>query len=134
MRFKLVTPEQVLLDCDVEAVYAYGPEGRFGVLPRHIPMVAVLEIGVLCYFIGGKRHCAAITGGILQTNGESVTVLSPTAERGEDVDVLRAEQAKQRAEERLKAREQADMNVQQAELALARAMSRIKAAHGLFNP
>lgn len=132
MRFKIVTPEQILLEAEGEAVYAYGPEGRFGVLKGHVPLVAVLEVGVLCYFIGGKRHCAAIMGGLLRTDGHDVLVLSPIAEKGEDIDVIRAEQAKQRAEERLRA-QQRDTETQRAELALARALTRIKAAHGLFS-
>lgn len=131
MRFKIITHEQVLLEADVEAVYAYGLEGRFGILPGHVPLTAVLEIGVLCYFIGGKRHCAALMAGLLSTDGQSVSVLSPIAELGEHINLIRAEQAKQRALALLRAKERLD--VQQVELALVRALTRIKASHGLFN-
>ncbi len=133
MKCKIVTPEKVLLDTDVEAVYAYGLEGRFGILKGHIPLIAVLEAGVLCYFIAGKRHCAAITGGFLRTDGQDILILSPIAEKGKDIDILRAEQARQRAEERLREKERKDTDVQEAEMALTRALTRLKAAHGLFN-
>ena len=132
MDLKIITPERIILDAEVEAVYAYGLEGRFGILPKHTPMVSLLSIGVLCYFIGGVRHCAAIIGGVLKTDGQQVVVLSEAAELGEEVDVLRAQQARKRAEEQLQAKaKETGVDVGKAELALARALTRLKAAHRL---
>jgi F-type H+-transporting ATPase subunit epsilon len=133
MKLKIITPDCILLDRDVESVYAYSLEGRFGVLPNHTPMIAVLAIGVLCYFIEGKRHCVAVIGGYLQTDGEEVKVLSQAAELGEAIDVLRAEQARKQAEALLHAQQEGS-EVPVAKLALVRSIARIKAAHGLFNP
>lgn len=133
MKLKIITPDCILLDREVEAVYAYSPEGRFGVLPNHAPMIAVLAIEVLCYFIEGKRHCVAVIGGYLQTDGEEVKVLSQAAELGEAIDVLRAEQARKRAEAQLRAQQKGSEGPL-VKLALIRAIARIKASHGLFNP
>lgn len=132
LNLKIVTPDQIVLEKEVDAVYAFDSEGRFGILTGHIPMVSALEIGVLCYFIDTVQHCVAVMGGLLQTDGKNVVVLSDAAELGDQIDVLRAEHAKRRAEERLAAKERASMDVQRAELALARAMTRIRAAQGFY--
>ncbi|MEB3287900.1 MAG: ATP synthase F1 subunit epsilon [Vampirovibrionales bacterium] len=125
MKLKIVTPERVVLDEDVEAVYAKAVDGEVGILPKHIPMVTPLEIGSLSYVKAGQKVPAAVMGGLLSTDGYVVTVLSEASELRQDIDKLRAQQAKERAEARL--REKAEsVDFTRAERALARAAARLK--------
>lgn len=128
MRLKILTPERAAVDAEnVEGVFARSPQGEFGVLKGHIPMVCSLSVGMLSYRQGARRHAVAVMGGVLETDGESVVVLSPAAELSGEIDALRAEHARERAESRLRER-QDFVDVKRAELALARAMARLKAS------
>ena len=128
MRLKIVTPERVVLEEEVEAVYAKAIDGEVGILPKHIPMVTPLEIGALSYVKGGQKQSAAVMSGLLSTDGYVVTVLSEASELKQDVDTLRAQQAKERAESRLKEKAEA-LDTERAQRALSRALTRIKVAH-----
>lgn len=127
---KVLTPERLVLEAEVESVTAVSPDGEFGVLQGHQPMLRPLSQGVLrCSLAGGiGQKRIALMGGVLNTDGQTVTVLTETAELATEIDVLRAEQAKKRAEERLRQRE-SDMDNHRAEQALKRAITRLKATH-----
>src|SRR5579871_4999781 len=101
MQFRILTSNRVVLEQNVEAVYAVDPDGRFGILPNHVPTVRQLEIGVLCYIAGGVKHSAALMGGILYTDGNEVVIFADAAELSNEIDVLRAEHSEQRAKARL---------------------------------
>lgn len=125
MRLKIVTPERIVLEEEVEAVYAKAVDGEIGILPKHIPMITPLEIGSLSYIKSGQKEPAVIMGGLLSTDGFNVTVLSEASELKGDVDKVRAEQAKERAESRL--REKAEnLDTERAQRSLARALARLK--------
>lgn len=125
MRLKIVTPERVVFEDEVEAVYAKAVDGEIGILPKHIPMITPLEIGSLSYVKAGHKEPAAVMGGLLSTDGFNVTVLSEASELKTDVDKMRAEQSKERAESRL--REKAEtLDTERAQRALARALTRLK--------
>lgn len=130
MRLKIVTPAKVVFDEEVEAIYAKAVDGEFGVLPRHIPMVTPLEIGVLHYHKNGQKVPVAVMGGLFSTDGEAASILSDAAELTDEIDVTRAQQAKERAEARLR-EATADLDVKRADLALARSMVRLKVTKGL---
>ena len=70
-------------------------------LPGHTPLLATLKVGELWYRIGQEKHYLAIAFGFVEVLPDRVTVLAQIAERAEDIDIARAEAAKQRAEERL---------------------------------
>ena len=125
MRFKLVTPEKTLVDADVEAVYATTADGEVGILPRHVPLLSALDIGMLRFVRDGQPTPAAVMGGMLHTDGQEVIVLSESAELGDDIDKARAEAAKQRAEQRL-ASQEASVDSKRARMALHRAITRLK--------
>ncbi len=124
MQLKIVTPERVVLEETVEAVYAHAEDGQVGILPKHIPLVTPLKIATLSYVKNGQKELAAVMGGILSTDGQSVTVLSETAELSGEVDKARAEQARQRAEAR-KHEFDEHTDMARVEKALARAMVRL---------
>jgi len=127
MRLNIITPERTLVDQDVDAVYAVSIDGSIGILANHIPMVTPLEIGLLSYAEKGQKTYLAVMGGILSTDGKTVSVLCEAAELKSEIDVTRAQKAKERAEAALK-QKQDDAKEEAAKLALARAITRIKTA------
>ncbi|MDX2084703.1 MAG: ATP synthase F1 subunit epsilon [Candidatus Melainabacteria bacterium] len=129
LHLKIMTPERTVIEETVEAVYASSPDGQFGVLPKHIPMVRPLSIGVLAYVKEGQRFSASVIGGMFSTDGQAVLVLTDAAEKGDQIDRLRAEEAKKRAESRLQSSSGGNtVDVDRAKMALARAMVRLKVA------
>lgn len=128
---ELVTPEQILLRDEVQFMVAPGAEGELGIMKNHAPIVAALDIGVLRYNnTSGTQKNMALSGGFMEVIDNVARVLAETAEHGEDIDILRAKAAKERAERRLQARED-NLNLARAEMALKRAISRLKAAEAL---
>lgn len=102
-------------------------DGEMGVLPGHIPLVAPLDIGQMRIKTGEGERLAAISGGFIEVTGSQVTVLSEAAELAEEIDVARAESARQRAQARLEAK-QANIDYARAQAALKRALTRLKVA------
>lgn len=125
---EIVTPEEILFRDEVQFLVAPGTEGELGILRNHAPLVGALKIGVLRYKDpNGNQKKMAVSGGFMEVVDNVARVLAETAEQGENVDVLRAKQAKERAEKRLQARDET-INALRAEMALKRAIARLKAA------
>jgi F-type H+-transporting ATPase subunit epsilon len=127
LTLEIVTPDHALVTEDVDEVQVPGSQGYFGVLPGHTPLLATLGIGELWYRKGGSRLYLAIAGGFAEVLPDRVTILAQVAERAEDIDVARAERAKQRAEERL-ARPSEDTDFERAQASLTRATIRLQVA------
>ncbi len=127
----IVTPERQLLRQTVVEVTLPGGDGCLGVLPGHAPLITELGIGELTYRAKGASEDGhlAIISGFAEVLGDRVTVLAETAERPEEIDVARAEEAKKRAEQRL-ASASSDPNVDwaRAAIALQRSLIRIQVA------
>jgi len=127
----VVTPERQLLREQVTEVTLPGAGGCLGVLPGHAPLITELGIGELTYQkkSGGEPVHLAIISGFAEVLGDRVTVLAETAERPEEIDIARAEEAKKRAEQRLAAAS-SDPNVDwgRAAIALQRSLIRIQVA------
>lgn len=124
---EVVTPERVAYSGQVASLQAPGSEGGFGVLAGHIPLLTSLQIGRLRFVEeDGNEVQMAISGGFVEVGREQVAVLAETAERVEEIDVARAEAARQRAEERLARAREERVDVARAEAALARAINRLR--------
>ena len=123
LRLDVVTPERVLVAESVDEVVLPGSMGSFGVLPGHAPLLTDLDIGPLVYRRGQDRHTLAVAGGFVEVLPDRVTVLAEVAEAPEDIDVARAEQARQRAEARLKGTE-AETDFERAQKAMRKALLR----------
>ena len=123
----VVTPEHKVFEQTVEMIILRTVDGEIGVLPGHIPLVASLSIGPLRIKTAGGERIAAINGGFLEVTAEKVTILTESAEMAEEIDVARAESARQRALARLDDR-QAEVDFARAQAALQRAMVRLKVA------
>jgi F-type H+-transporting ATPase subunit epsilon len=124
---EIVTPDRALVREEVDEVELPGYQGYFGVLPGHTPLLATLKVGELWYRIGQEKRHLAIAGGFVEVLPNRVTVLAQIAERAEDIDVARAEKAKQRAEERL-ARLSPDVDIERARMAQEKALVRLQVA------
>ena len=128
MKLDIVTAEGVVFSGDVDAVVAPGVEGQLGILSHHAPLMTTLQPGELLIRGGGGAELSlAITGGFLEVRPDRVIVLADAAERAEDVNIARAEDAKRRAEEKLSHRTP-DIDVARAEAALRRSLIRLKVA------
>lgn len=125
---EIVTPEQILFKDEVQFLVAPAVEGELGVLRNHAPIVAALKIGVLRYKdTGGKEQKIAMSGGFMEVVDNVARVLAETAERGHEINVLRAKAAADRARQRLILRDE-NINYSRAQLAMQRAIARLKAA------
>lgn len=123
---EVVTPDKLLISKEVEAVVATGVDGEFGVLYGHVPFLATLDIGELRFRDGAQSDYAAIAGGFAEVTGSKVTVLAEAAELARDIDVDRAQRAREKAEQRLAKMKSEDMEYIRVEAALKRAMLRVR--------
>lgn len=112
---------------DVNMVVAWGTEGQLGILPHHAPLMTILRPGDLLITKDNEEQYLAISGGFLEVRPDKVIILADACERAEEIDVARAEAAKRRAEEILKARTP-EVDAAAAEAALRRSMARLKVA------
>ena len=124
---RIVSPEGDILKEDVEFVVLPGGLGELGILPNHAPLIAGLDVGVIRYTKNGAIKRAAVAGGFVEVVDNSAIVLADTAELGEEIDLNRAMEAKDRALKRLSARTN-EIDVRRAEFALRRAAARISAS------
>jgi len=125
----VVTPERQLLRESVVEVTMPGLDGQLGILPGHAPLMTELGIGELAYRTSTSSQpvVLAVISGFAEVLPDRVTVLAETAERAEEIDLARAEEAKARAEKRLSA---GDPNIDwdRANIALQRSVIRIQIA------
>jgi F-type H+-transporting ATPase subunit epsilon len=127
LTLEIVTPDRSLVNEQVDEVQLPGSEGYFGVLPGHTPLLATLHVGELWYRVGQEKHFLAIAFGFVEVLPDRVTVLAQVAERSQEIDVARAEAARQRAEERL-ARPRTDVDFERARVALMKSLIRLQVA------
>jgi F-type H+-transporting ATPase subunit epsilon len=127
MLLRVVTPNRQVVSEDVTEVQAPGREGYLGILPGHAPLLSMLQAGELSYRQGQQIRRLAVSGGFLEVLPEQVTVLAETAERPEEIDIARAEAARERAEKRLRGGDP-EADVRRATVALQRALIRLQVA------
>jgi len=126
-KLDIVTAERVVFSDDVDVIVAPGIEGQLGILPHHAPLMAMLQPGELLIRKGGEEFSLAITGGFLEVRPDRVVILADAAERAEEIDIARAEEAKRRAQEQL-SRRAPDVDAARTEAALRRALMRLEVA------
>ncbi len=103
MHLEIVTPERVVLSDEVDQINAPTTSGRVGILPRHAPLLTVLDVGEMTIIKAGVSTPYAISGGFMEVHSSRVTILADTVERADEVDEARAAASRQRAEEALAA-------------------------------
>ena len=130
LQLEVVTPEGLLLREEVDEVVAPGEQGYFGVLPGHTPFLATLGLGGIMYRIGEKRHYLTSFWGFCEVQPDRVNILAELGERGGDIDVGRAEKAKEHAEQHMKSlRDEAEYKEAQAQY--VKALVRLNVAKDL---
>ena len=122
---QIVTPERMLVQEQVDEVQIPGAEGYFGVLPGHTPLLAALAVGELWYRKGSEKTFLSIAYGFAEVLPDRVTILARLAERAEDIDVGRAEAARNRAQERID-QPKSDIDYERARVALTKALTRLQ--------
>ncbi|MDY6906066.1 MAG: F0F1 ATP synthase subunit epsilon [Thermodesulfobacteriota bacterium] len=129
IRLEVVTPERTVTSEDAQIVMAPGSLGEFGVLPEHTPFLTSLQPGCLHYKDAtGNEKQIVVSGGFAEALPDKMTVLAESAEKKEDIDVQRAEAAKERAEKRLAGNAEEDVDFARARAALARSIQRLRVA------
>lgn len=123
----VVTPDGQVLESEYEMLSCKAESGELGILPGHIPLVAPLSINALRLKSGDKVDFVAVNGGFLEVRPDKVTVLAQSAEKASEIDVDRAERAKERAARLLESKD-SEVDIMRAKLALSRAINRIEVA------
>jgi len=100
-QLEVVTPEKMVVNDVAEELQMPGKNGYLGILPGHAPLITELAVGEITYRNGSETHHLSVAWGFAEVLPDKVTILAETAERPEEIDIARAREAKQRAEERL---------------------------------
>ena len=126
-QLEIVTPEKMIVNAVADEAQIPGKTGCLGILPGHAPLITELAIGEISYRENGVHNYLAVAWGFAEVLPDRVTILAQTAERAEEIDVKRAEEARNRAEQRLK-KNDLDTDLERASHALDRANARIEVA------
>jgi F-type H+-transporting ATPase subunit epsilon len=125
-KLEIVTPERMVVSAEAEDVLIPGKGGYLDVLPGHAPLLTEIDIGEIAYRAGGDLKRLSVAWGFAEVLPDKVTILAETAEKAEEIDVPRAETAKQKAEGELqKAGPEGNAD---AQAALKRANTRLDVA------
>ena len=127
LTLEIVTPERALAHEQVDEVQIPGADGYFDVLPGHTPLLASLQVGELWYRRGAEKQYLSVAFGFAEVLPDRVTILARIGERAEDIDVVRAEEAKRRAQDAL-SRRPADVDLELARVSLLKALVRLQVA------
>src|SRR5579871_4403909 len=131
--FIVVTPERSVVHEQVNELQIPGAEGYLGILPGHAPLFSELKVGEVGYRKANTWFFLSVAWGFVEVQSDNVKILAETAERAHEIDVERANRAKQRAEERI-AKGGDDIDYRRALVALERALIRIQVARKSQQP
>lgn len=128
LSLKIATPEKVIYQNDIEQISVPTTTGEITILPHHVPLVSVLQAGELKIKDKAGEQVIAVSGGFLEikANNEAV-ILADNAERAEEIDINRAEQARQRAVEQMeKAKAEEEVDYARLQAVLDREINRVR--------
>lgn len=126
-KVEIITPDRIFFQGEADFLEFTTQSGEIGVYKNHLPITTVLAPGVVSIHNGDEIKEAAVHTGFAEILGDKVTLLAEIAEWGNEIDLKRAEEAKQRAEERLSEKAEG-LDIMRAELALRKALVRIDLA------
>ncbi|MCK6446355.1 MAG: F0F1 ATP synthase subunit epsilon [Planctomycetes bacterium] len=130
LTLRVITPDRIVVDEPVESVQVPALDGSMGILPRHAPMVAALQVGVLRYKAKGGEKVLFVSEGFAEVRGNVLRVVCEAGETAGEIDEARARDAEKRARERLAKKGNgggaAEFDAARAEAALHRAMMRLR--------
>ncbi len=126
-QFEIVTPDRLVAADRAEEMQIPGKNGYLGILPGHAPLITELDVGEISYRRDSVTEHLAVAWGFAEVLPEKVTILAETAERAEEIDIERARQALERAEQRLRSGDP-NLDYPRALLAVRRAQVRLHVA------
>lgn len=130
LKFKIATPERVVLEIEADSVTLPTELGEITVLPNHIPLVANLVAGEIKYKAGGKDSFFVVSDGVIEVkNDGQVVVLSDTAEFGHEIDIKRAEEGRERAKQLMSKSYKDEKTFADAAALLEKNLARLRVAH-----
>ena len=127
LTLEVITPEKLALREVVDEIVVPGANGELGILPEHAPLISQLKTGVLTYRRGSDKKQLHVSGGFVEVLPDKVSVLADVAEKPEEIDLARAQRARESAEQTINARGEGH-DFHSAELKLERALVRIQLA------
>lgn len=127
-KVEIITPDRVFFTGEADMIEFNTADGEVGIFRNHIPLTTVLQPGVVTIHENGEQKVAAVHAGFAEILGDKVTLLAEVAEWPEEIDINRAEAAKERAEERIQSKTE-DTDLKRAEYALRKALIRIDLAN-----
>ena len=125
----IVTPEKVFFEADIKSLVVPGSEGYLGVLSNHAPLITALKPGRIEFRdVDDKVNLMAVSGGFLEVSNNKATIIADAVERGDDIDIERAQEAYEREKKRLvsSGSGETDIDLPSVREALERAKNRIK--------
>jgi len=122
---KIIHPKGVYYEGQVEICNVVTTDGRFGILGNMLPFAGVLEIAEMNFIEKGERKYYFVSGGFIYVKKDEVTIITDAIESKEEIDLARAQAAKERAQKRLQSKAD-NIDLLRAELALKRAITRIR--------
>ena len=134
IKLEIVSPDRVVYAADIDMLIARSTGGEIGILPKHMPLVTGLQPHAMKIHVDGGEQLFAVAGGFMEVTPDKITVLATAAEEPIEIDVLRAQLAYERAQERLQRlreapeKESSDIDEARATLALKRAIARLQTA------
>lgn len=108
IKFKIVTPEKIFFEEEIDQITLPVTDGQVTILPNHRSYIASLRAGEISFKKDGEEIEMATSGGFIEFDNNKLIVLADTAERAEEIDVEKAEEAKKRAEELMRTRVKMD--------------------------
>ena len=127
MQLQIITAEREVFSGEVDTIVAPGIEGQLGILPNHAPLITVLQPGELMVRAEGEESYLALSGGYMEVLGNRVIILADAAEDVDEIDEARAQEAMERAQQRVANRE-SEAELTQALASLRRAQVRVTVA------
>lgn len=129
IKFKIVTPERTVYESEVSQATLPVADGQVTILPNHRSYIAALKPGEIALKTGDEEVSMAISGGFIEFNNNELIVLADTAEAAAEIDLQRAEAARQRAEELKKEKvTMGEMEYARVAAAIEKELARIKVA------
>ncbi|MEM7306923.1 MAG: F0F1 ATP synthase subunit epsilon [Planctomycetota bacterium] len=128
LTLRVITPDRIAVDETAESVQIPAVDGRMGILPKHAPMVAALDVGELTYRSGGREVSLFVSGGFAEVRDDTVRLVTQAGELASEIDEARAREAEGRARKNLEEarRPDSDIDFLRAQAALRRAMLRLR--------
>ena len=125
LKLEIVTPEGKIYSEDVEMVTLPGVEGEMGIYPQHVPLMTQIEAGEVIVRKGGQDSFVAVSEGFVEITGDHVSILADMATLAENIEAGKAEEARQRAQQRLAERMDSE-EVAAVEASLAYSLAQLK--------